>query len=309
MAGRLLHHLLEFFREERGIAGVPNNKNLAPMIHGSPNQVTQLLNGEPTGSHDWLGRVDRALPQLFDAVVNANPGENPEAHLTDLLEIQRRVQRFFFHVDATPGAVRFPQFFAPERRFSTNPHSYRELCQEIDWYSRQPLVGGFRTELTLVLGQQPFPPFDPRRRIEPTLAKAIASDVAVRFLIPIPSARAREFIATFRSTHPECGRPNFSVIGPEAESISRPEVALPWATRLFLRSIPAGAEPNDDSVERVVYSLRHSTPEHPLDNHDLVAQAGSSAELASFSGWHDDILDGRLKSSAAMPASAQTTAT
>lgn len=287
MAGRLLHHVLEALREE-GIGGAPNNQHLKNLLGATnANQVTALRAGSPGGKHDWLRRVEAALPQVFKAVVEANKASIPSEHFGKIEEVRDRLMRYFFRRDDPEG---LPQFFAHERRYSSNPHSYQELCDEIAWFTRQPDVGWFRTELTLLLGQQCFPPLDPRARIVPAIVNAIRGGVVVTFVVPAASVVARAFVSDFRRAHADACQPPaaFSVrSSEEGDGLPRHEAAVPWPNCLFLRSFHREDDRSGSNIKQVVYTLRHSTIEHPLREHELVAVAASEAELEDFVRWHD----------------------
>lgn len=287
MAGRLLFHIRQVFFDA-GIDGGPNNTQLAPQVGASNlNQVTALLNGAPGGNHNWLHRVRDYLPKFFDQLVAIHKGVDHAENVGAINEIRQRFQRFFFRMEpANGGMPPLPPFFAPERRYSSNPCSVNELCQEVDWFGRQPDVGYFAVRLTLVFGRMPFPPHDPRpqtpSRLLVSLAQAIQSGIRVRFLAPSLGSHIVQFLGQFQQQFPAAaGRENFTIVTRDAQEL------VPHPHYLFMESIRDGADPNDEHLERVVYGIRQSTLQHPLANHEPVAYSGTEAALAEFLEWHE----------------------
>ena len=300
LAGQVIRETLEFLRAS-GLDEVPNKKEMAEHLHVGANHMTHLLDGEPSQRRNWLQDCNRLLSFLLQETISENTKSQDTAIREELNVIRERIRHFFFHdFDQAPGQ-RIPPFFAFERRFAGFPCSLQELSQEVAWFARQPDVGDFRTEITVILGSTPFPPHDPSRVVLGTLREAILNGVEVTFILPPGShttgtATIEQFQNDFWGVRGKFGCLKTSLDGLSesdgdrrriAGSLSEAGISFPSGHLLHMRSVRHRSKSNEDEQEVcVVYlHLRHFTVVHPPPDHGPVAQAATQADHAAFRAW------------------------
>jgi hypothetical protein len=285
MVGLILSRARAFLRQA-GLKGVPNNTEFAALLDVDLNNITALLRGEPTGTRPWARVVEDLMPQMFARVIETNRTQGASDRDEEITAIRDRIQDFLFRRER--GADRRdtdPSFLHFRRRAHGVPCSFRELVQEVGWFARQPGVGWFKTDVTLVTGTVPFPPFDPvDERIVPALRRAKECRVSVRFILPADSASppcADEFEVRHLVPEEKSG-PGIS---------DPPRLAVPRRHMLFLRSCP----PQDETfasqeTELALYYLHDYSHQHPYREHTPVVSGATPAEEGRFGTWLDQFL-------------------
>jgi hypothetical protein len=298
LAGVVLREARDFLKGS-GLSDVPSNRKLAEYLNVGPNQITHLFDGQPPKHRNWCRDSNGALAWLLQETIDNNSDGLDAAALAQLGKIKDRICHFFFFSLEPPG--KFPAFFAFERRFATIPCSLQELAHEIAWFARQPDVGGFRTEINVILGSSSFPPHDPRKLVLARLQEAVLNGVVVNFILHRPGTQANglETIEQFQKEFPgvrgkircleaasdglyENASASRRIAGPLSEA----GILFPWGHTLYMHSITQDPRSDEPDQEISVYlHLRHFTPVHPPLDHHPVAYAATQAEEAAFRRW------------------------
>jgi hypothetical protein len=312
LAGRILWEAREYLNRAK-LPGVPKKQDLATKAGVGPNHITHLLKGDPTGPNNWCRDVcPGLLAWMLQEFINNNPSSNPEVG-RQMREVRDRIRFYFFRSQEPSTASPLPSFFAFERRFLGIPCSPQELAHEVAWFARQPDVGGFRSEISIVLGHRPLLPEGARQLVMSNLSDAISNGVKVYFIRPRLGdvVYGAETVAQFQREFPKSAD-GFHCLDatPEglfwgggaqggAELVSEEGISFPWGHALHMRSVQLDEASHEEVKEISVHlAVRYFTATHHLPDHEPVAHAATHADILEFQRWRSSWrLDGTGHSS------------
>jgi hypothetical protein len=233
---------------------------------------------------------------MLKGIVEANRAADASNDAGEAQAVMDRIQDFFFRRERGARKESVPSFLNFARRPHSVPCSFRELAQEIEWYARQPAVGWFQTDITLVLGTAEFPPHDPTQdRIVPALQRAVQAKVPVRFVLPdnSPPPAYTSGFEVLRLIPKESSRR-----GKTGQDLP----AVPCRHLLFMRSLP----PRDPAFsshepELTLLYFHEYSPRHPYLEHTPVVSSATPSEEEAFGAWLDRFLASADKSHAKAP--------